>query len=170
MTSMLIRLSFAGLRGRAVPALMMTCLVLAGAATLTLAFQLRRVADHPWERTFAQTHGAHVVIFGSDDDAARLAAAPGVVESTGPLPTVVTARGDYGIRLVGMGMEPPAVERPALTSGRWLQTDTEIVVERSYADATGLRPGDRVTVAGIAGPIPLTVTGLAVPCERSAVS
>jgi putative ABC transport system permease protein len=141
---------------------MMACLILAGAATMTLAFQLRRVADQPWQRTFQQTHGAHVVLVGSAGDAARLAAAPGVVESTGPLSTVVTRRGDYGIRLVGAGVDPPAVERPALTDGRWLQADSDIVLERSYANATGVRPGDRVTVSGVDGPISVTVSGLAI--------
>ena len=162
MTGVLVRLSFAGLRGRAVPVLLMACLIVAGAATMTLAFQLRRVADDPWQRTFRQTHGAHAIVVGSAADAARLAAAPGVVESTGPLATVISTRGDYAIRIVGSGVKPAAVERPAVTDGRWLRDDSEIVLERSYADATGVRPGDAVTVTGAVGPVSLTVTGLAV--------
>jgi putative ABC transport system permease protein len=161
-TGLLIRLSFAGLSNRKLPALMLACLIVASAATMTLGFQLRRVADEPWQRTFQQTHGAHVVLVGSAEDADKLIAAPGVTESTGPLAAVVTTRGEYGMRVVGVGATPSAVERPAVTDGRWLRGDDEIVLERSYAEATGVRPGDTVPVATTEGTIRLTVAGLAV--------
>ena len=132
---------------RVVPALLMACLIVAGAATMTLAVQLHRVADDPWAADVpADTRCPRRSLVGTAADAARLAAAPGVAETTGPLATVVTTRGDYAIRDRRRGSRAGRGRAAAVTDGRWLRDDAEIVLERSYAHATGVGPGDRVAV------------------------
>jgi putative ABC transport system permease protein len=52
---------------------------------------------------------------------------------------------------------PAGVDQPELTQGRWVRGG-EVVVERSFADALGIRAGDRVTLDGR----PFRVAGVAV--------
>lgn len=166
MTALLVRIGFAGLRARLVPVGLTLALVAAAAATATLAVQVDRVAGEPWQRTFDATRGAHVLVTGDRAAIAPVTALPGVADAAGPIESVATTlrTGDLavGLRAIDAGDRPSAVERPLVTDGSRVTGAGQIVLERSYAGALGLRPGDAVTVATTSGPLPLRVVGLAV--------
>ncbi len=56
---------------------------------------------------------------------------------------------------------PESVSPWKLTSGRWAQTDGEVVLDRRTADRVGYRIGDRLTIVGAKGAERPTITGLA---------
>jgi len=71
---------------------------------------------------------------------------------------VLTVRGHADAVLAeGRGSAPAAVDQPELTQGSWVQPGA-VVIERSFADAFGLRAGDRITLGGR----PFMVAGVAV--------
>ncbi|MEZ5098581.1 MAG: FtsX-like permease family protein [Thermoleophilia bacterium] len=159
-----LRIALAGIRGRALAALLTALLAAVTAAVLTLALGLRSVADEPWDRTFRETNGAHLIALGGPE-VARLARLPGVVEAAPPVPGSFTsfalAGQRFALNALATGPEPPRVERPAVTSGRWLTAADEIVLEQSFAAALGIRPGDAVDAAASSGRIRLRVVGVA---------
>ncbi|MFD7613979.1 ABC transporter permease [Streptomyces sp. NPDC059828] len=139
-------------------------------AALLLAAALFGYATNPWQRVFAQSHGAHVWIHtGPDADASALAALDGVDAVSGPYRTAHTTVESRGARaaveLRGAGTEPPATGRPLLTSGRWLTAGSPdgAVLESSLARALVVGPGDALTLPGT-GQI-LTVVGVADSAE-----
>jgi len=165
MLTMILRLALSGLRKRALAASLTVLLVTAGAGTLTLALHLRSVADDPWDRTFRETNGAHVLLFGQSRDIARAAELPAVAASA-LAPTVVTSFRHEGkrfaLRAAGIGTEPAAVERPVVTEGRWLAGPRELLLERSFARKLGLRPGDTLPVKTTRGWRNFSIVGTAV--------
>jgi putative ABC transport system permease protein len=165
MTPVLVRLAFAGLRHRALQAVLTVLVVSAAAAALTIAVGIDRVADRSWDRTFEATNGAHVTVFSGPGgtDAAAIEQLPGVTGSTGDVALVQSMfRRDgkrYGVMLLGTaGSQPPQVSRPLVDAGRWPSARGEVALERSFARFLGLRPGDAIAVAGT----PLRVTGVVI--------
>ncbi|RSN52001.1 FtsX-like permease family protein [Actinomadura sp. WAC 06369] len=79
-------------------------------------------------------------------------ARPGTPDGAGGRPTAGTPADDGAARL----------DRPHVTDGRWADPGTA-VVERAFAEALGVRPGDAVVVGGRR----LTVAGLAVTTGRA---
>ncbi|MGW7367242.1 FtsX-like permease family protein [Streptomyces sp. NPDC054841] len=139
-------------------------------AALLLAAALFGYATNPWQRVFAQSHGAHVWIHtGPSADAGRLAALDGVASVSGPYRTAsatVASRGARAtVELRGADAEPPATGRPLLTSGRWLTPGTPdgVVLESSLARALVAGPGDTLTLPGTGRT--LTVLGVADTAE-----
>lgn len=139
-------------------------------AALLLAAALFGYATNPWQRVFAQSHGAHVWIHtGPSADPGRLARLDGVETVSGPYSTssaTVASRGARAaVELRGAGAEPPATGRPLLTSGRWLSPGTPdgVVLESSLARALVAGPGDTLTLSGTSGT--LTVLGVADSAE-----
>ena len=183
MTSRLLRLGFTGWRRHPAGTVLSFLLLLVGATAVMLALQLRAVALDPWQRTFDATHGAHLQAFGPTEEVARAADLPGVTEAAEPLPHVVTSLVDgdddrtFGLRAYGAD-QPPTVERPLLTAGRWVDgasagsgaggasgsgSDSgrgEVALDAAYARALGLAVGDQVMLRGVDGPHPFTVVGL----------
>jgi putative ABC transport system permease protein len=166
MGATLLRLALTGFRSRALTSVLTLVLVTVGAATLTVALHIGSVADAPWERTFRETNGAHILAFGLSRDIGRLAELPGVSEAAGPAPSVVTSfeRGgrQFGLYALGVGVEPPAVERPLVTDGRWLSGTDDVVLERSFARALDIGSGDSIRAKTTRGFIDLVVVGTAV--------
>lgn len=139
-------------------------------AALLLAVALFGYATNPWQRVFAQSHGAHVWIrTGPSADPARLAALDGVAAVSGPFRTSAATLASPGARasveLRGAGAEPPATGRPLITSGRWLTPATPdgVVLESSVARALVAGPGDSLTVPGTGRTV--TVVGIADSAE-----
>jgi putative ABC transport system permease protein len=166
MARIYLKLAFAGLRRRRLQAALTVLVVATATGALTVALGVGRVADRPFERTFEATNGAHVVartFQGSTVDLTRLERLPGVVASTGEIPTVFTSfRRDgraFGLQLLGVASSPPEVSRPLVVEGTW-PGPGEALVEQSFARFLHLETGDRIA----AGPdgVALRVSGVAV--------
>jgi putative ABC transport system permease protein len=174
MTRAVVRTAFTNLRSRPLQTGLTGLVLLASAATLTLALNLRRGADAPFERAFAATNGAHVVAVAdrASTDLAPLTREPGVVGSSGPDPLVfhrASFRGRPGERLMLLGLtRRHAVGRPVLTAGRWLGGDSsdEVVLEHSFARSKQLGVGDTAHMAVRGRTVDLAVVGVALTTGR----
>ncbi|MFG2548957.1 ABC transporter permease [Streptomyces sp. NPDC048581] len=122
--------------------------------SLLLATALFGYATNPWQRVFTQAHGAHVWLHtGSSADTGKLAELDGVESVAGPYPTadtVLAARGTRASVELRGTPERPAVDRPLLTSGRWLDPANPdgVVLESRLARALLATPGDTLTLPG----------------------
>lgn len=122
--------------------------------SLLLATALFGYATNPWQRVFTQAHGAHVWLHtGSSADTGKLAELDGVESVAGPYPTadtILAARGTRASVELRGTPERPAVDRPLLTSGRWLDPANPdgVVLESRLARALLATPGDTLTLPG----------------------
>ena len=162
MGALTLKLAFAGIRARRVESALSILVVAAATAALTIALATQTVADRPFERTFAATNGAHVMIESADASALEeLERRPEVVESTGVRPLAWTAFDRdgkrYGLRLIGLAEEPPTVSRPVVVEGG-LPGPGEVALERSFASFHDLSPGSTLETPGG----PLRVSGIVV--------
>ncbi|MFJ8633310.1 ABC transporter permease [Streptomyces sp. NPDC093568] len=137
--------------------------------SLLLATALFGYATNPWQRVFTQARGAHVWLHtGAAADTAKLTGLDGVESVAGPYPTASTTLASRGTRasveLRGTP-ERPAVGRPLLTSGHWLDPANPdgVVLESHLARALLAAPGDTLTLPGTGRS--LTVLGVADSAE-----
>ncbi|TDE39314.1 ABC transporter permease [Nonomuraea mesophila] len=166
------RLVLAGVRRRRAQAAMLVLAVAVATATLALGLSLRGVSDALYEQTRAATAGPDVVVLSGETGSAvtralaSLADDPGVVAHHGPYRVVhagLTARGRTSNVVVhGFGEKLGAVNRPLVTSGRWVRPGGA-VLERGFAAALGAGVGDRVTIEGRS----YSVVGIAVTAATS---
>ncbi|EGX60817.1 peptide ABC transporter permease [Streptomyces zinciresistens K42] len=138
--------------------------------SLLLATALFGYATNPWQRVFAQGNGAHVWLHtGSSADTGRLAGLDGVQSVSGPYPTesaTLASRGTRASVELRGTPERPAVGRPLISSGRWLDpADPDgVVLESGLARALLASPGDTLALSGTARS--LTVLGIAESAEK----
>ena len=146
MTVMLLRLAFAGIRSRLLASALTIVIAAAAVGTIVLALEVRSSGINPWERTFTEANGAHVLAFvPSQADAVAIGELPGVTERSGPTPQVLAATGPRGNELVQLaGLSRPPVVNTPLPTGGSPRPDGGIVLERSFARALGLEVGDTV--------------------------
>ncbi|MPY62273.1 ABC transporter permease, partial [Streptomyces spongiae] len=137
--------------------------------SLLLATALFGYATNPWQRVFTQAHGAHVWLHtGASADSGKLADLDGIESVAGPYPTASATLASRGTRasveLRGTP-ERPAVGRPLLTSGHWLDPANPdgVVLESRLARALLAAPGDTLTLPGTGRT--LTVLGIADSAE-----
>ena len=170
--TLVVRLALRDLRRRRAEAVLLLVALAATTTTLTLGLAVRGVAERPWDRTRAATAGPDAV--ATADRTASLAAlahAGGVTASSGPYPLASARLGvrDIGVDAVVLGRDTAAgaVDRPAVTAGTWARRGAA-VVERAFAGALRVRPGDTITLAGhrfrVAG---IAVTAARVPYPSS---
>src|SRR5512132_2058010 len=144
------RLAARDLRRRPAEAALLLLAITAATTPLTLGLVLHGVASDPYQRTREATAGPDVVATVSADlfesqpaDRASLEAlaeAPGVVGHSGPYPVtgaVLEAEGQLAVAQVE-GRDPAAA---------WVD-DGGLVIEAAFADALGVRAGDRITLNG----------------------
>ena len=169
---LVFRLAAGNLRRRPAEAALLLLAVTAATTTLTLGLVLRGVTDDPYQTTRDATAGPDVVastaadpFLGQPVDRAGLQAladASGVVDHSGPYPVIGaeleadgatgsrrTPRGEEiggaaGVWAVGRDPAAASVDQPEVTAGSWVR-DGGVVVEAGFADALGVREGDRVT-------------------------
>ncbi|HEY2577175.1 MAG TPA: FtsX-like permease family protein [Streptosporangiaceae bacterium] len=170
------RLVAGNLRRRPVEAGLLMLAIVAATATLTIGLILNGVTSQPYLRTRAVTAGPDVVAsvsptFGgpgsgvvtpssggpakpAPPDVAALTAlehAPGVTGSSGPYPLTWVTMQAHGLTVAaeveGRGQASTQVDRPRLTAGSWLRPGG-VVIERAFAQALGVGPGDSVTLNG----------------------
>jgi putative ABC transport system permease protein len=164
-TVVLVRLAFAGIRSRLLPSALTIAIAAAAVATIVLALEVRSSGVDPWQRTFAEANGAHVLAFvSSQADAVAIGELPGVTERGAPVPLVPATVGPREstdrIELAGLSGRT-AVNRPVVTAGSQLR-EGGVVLERSLADALGLDVGAALVLTSRRGSIGLPVLGTAV--------
>jgi len=145
-TVMLLRSAFAGIRSRLLASALTIVIAAAAVGTIVLALEVRSSGIDPWERTFTEANGAHVLAFvPSQADAVAIGELPGVTERSGPTPLVLAATGPRGNELVQLaGLSRSPVVNTPLPTGGSPRPDGGIVLERSFARALGLEVGDTV--------------------------
>ncbi|MFC4122104.1 ABC transporter permease [Nonomuraea zeae] len=170
---LVVRLVLADVRRHRAQAAMLLLAVTVATATMALGLSVRGVSDAMYEQTRAATAGPDMVaLTGASGSAvtsamAALASEPEVVAHHGPYRIVyadLTTRDSISSPVVvqGFGEKPGAINRPLLTSGRWVRSGGT-VLERGFATALGVGVGDRVTIAGR----PYPVVGIAVTAATS---
>ncbi len=154
---LICRLAARDLRRRPAQAVLFLLVIAAASTTLTMGLALHGGATgQSYGRTRAATAGPDVVLnnvpaSGLVPGLKTLAQAPGVIGHSGPYPvasTVLRAGGyTVGVTAEGRDAGRAAVDQPEVTQGGWVR-DGGVVVERSFADALGVRVGDPVTLNG----------------------
>jgi putative ABC transport system permease protein len=146
-TALLFKLAFAGIRSRLLASALTIAIAGAAVATIVLALEVRSSGVDPWQRTFAEANGAHVLAFvPSQADARALAELPGVTVRGAPVPLVTTTVGSRStdrVQLAGLSGRT-AVNKPVVTAGSQLRDDG-VVLERSLANATRPRSSTTTT-------------------------
>ncbi|MBO2457367.1 FtsX-like permease family protein [Actinomadura violacea] len=166
-TLIVARLALRDLRRRPAQALLLVIAVAAAATTLTLGLLVRDAAGAPWQRTRAATAAPDAVATMTDAASLRaLAHADGVAKAGRPQPTLSTSlrakNTQVNAVVQGRDTAPSDLDRPYVTAGRWLSPGTA-VVERAFAGALHVRPGDRIVLAGR----DFRVAGIAVTAARA---
>jgi putative ABC transport system permease protein len=168
---LICRLVVKDLRRHPAEAAIFLIAITAATATLALGLALDGATSNLYRQTRAATAGPDVVAIADVSGRAALTAltslgqAPGVVGHNGPYPAVETmlkANG-FTVRALVEGGDTKSgpIDRPRVTSGRWLRPGG-MVVDRGFAAALGVRVGDRITVADRTFP----VVGIAVTAAR----
>ena len=179
------RLAARALRRRPAEAVLMLLAITAATTMLTLGLILHGVTSQPYQQTRAATNGPDVVAYLSGPTGpgeapitgqrlqslvqahvTELVRAPGVTGHSGPFPLVgalVQAHGHTaGAEAEGRQGSPAAVDQPKLTQGSWVRPGG-VVLERTFAEALGVRTGDRITLNGR----PFRVAGIAVTAANA---
>ncbi|WP_182873345.1 ABC transporter permease [Microbispora sp. H10670] len=179
---LVVRLVLADVRRHRAQAAMLLLAVTVATATMALGLSLRGASEALYEQTRAATAGPDVVALSGDTGPAvtsalaSLADDPEVIAHHGPYRIVyadLTTRGSdrspagpapvsSGVVVQGFAETPGTVNRPLVTSGRWVRPGGA-VVERGFATALGIGVGDHVTIAGR----PYPVVGIAVTAATS---
>ncbi|TQS44083.1 FtsX-like permease family protein [Cryptosporangium phraense] len=154
---LVIRLLGRDLRRRRTESLLLLTAITAATATLTLGIASNVVVTDAYAQTAAATAGPDVVARTQGvgpaalDALERVAYADGVTGSSGPFPVaflLLRAHGKTVHAVVeGRDRRPAAVDRPAVTDGGWVRPGG-VVVERAFADALRVKPGESVLIGG----------------------
>ncbi|MCG5215955.1 FtsX-like permease family protein [Streptosporangium soli] len=164
----------ADLRARRGQALLAVLAVAGIVTALITSATLLEDSTNPWRGLFTQTDGAHVWIHAKQSpDPAGLAALPGVTGVAGPYRSAPVTLAQDGrkapVALRALPVDPPEIAHPVVREGRWLdRADLDgVVVERSFARASGLRLGSPFTVTALNGTRHvLAVAGIAETAEQ----
>ena len=160
------RLAARDLRYHKAQAMLLLLAITAATTVLALGLALQGVTNQPYQQTRAATKGPDVVAYlGSPGQATALIHASGVTTASGPYPlayTVLEVNGHTaGAEVEGRTQAPAAIDRPDLTAGSWVRPGG-VVIEREFAEALGVRVGDRLTLNGQS----FTVAGIAVSAAK----
>ncbi len=182
--SAVISIAWADLRRRKLQSAVIFTVILLSSLAATLALSLLVESDAPFDRAFAAVHGANLAMTfsGNNVDTSQLTAttaAHGVTAAIGPLPVTLAQAaipvGSFGksasgtdapplivpFQIVGREQWDTPVDRLTLESGRWVQSDGEIVLSRQAVDRFRFSVGDSLTIQSGQGPVDLTVVGIA---------
>jgi putative ABC transport system permease protein len=160
-----LRVGRADLTGRRGQTALTALAVFAAAAALFVTLTLRAGIDDPFGDAKSATRGSDLSIAGDLTPAqlTTIQRMPGVAESE--LRPRINATTRLGGRSAAMGLEGlgTKLDTPHVTDGRLPRGAGEVLVERSFARASGLRPGGTLAL----GQRDLKITGLAVTTEQA---
>ena len=170
---LVLRLANRDLRRHAGQAVLMLLTIAATTTTLTLGLALHGTSTDTWNLTRASSAGPDVMVQtyvskgATDARVTELMHVPGVADASGPFPLASPV---LRVRQVadpifaeGRDETLPSVDRPFVTDGSWVRP-FGVVVERGFAKALKVGPGDAITLDGE----PFTVVGEAVGTARGA--
>lgn len=166
------RKAMADLRSRPLQTVLLFVVIALAAATLTIALAIREQASRPYDRLMDRTNGAHVWMYADDRESLEaVASRPDVLAAAGPF---ARTRGESDIEtgrasvvsLWGMSSEPPAVARPLIETGRWLEQPGELVLEAGLARISGLKLGESITITTGASERTFEIVGTALTSSR----
>lgn len=166
MTATVVKLAFSGIRSRLLASALTVLLSSAAAATIVLALEVGATARDPWQRTFDAANGAHVLVsVPTRADLRPVGALPGIADRDAAVPSAVTTAalpdGDSEpLELAGLPRSP-RIDVPLRTDGAE-PGPAGVVLERSLAEALGLRVGVALRFTSADGPVELPVIGTAV--------
>ncbi len=161
-------LAWRGLRRNLLASLLLLATIATATTTLSLAFALASVSDVPWNQTRDVTRGPDVWVRADHaDQLSDVLADPGVLQAGPILPLYKVTdldggRGNVTALVQERNTSEAPIDRPAVITGTWARSGG-VVVERAFAEALGVGPGDTLQISGR----PLTVTGTAVTTARS---
>lgn len=149
--------------------------IFAASTALVVTLALRAGIDDPFADAQSATRGADVGITRgklTQDQIAKLTQRPDVEASdTRPVAYATTplARGPVEMRVEGLPAANAQLDVPHVTDGRRPNAPGEVLLERSFARETGLKPGDtiRLDARQNAQDQQLKVSGLAVTTEQA---
>jgi putative ABC transport system permease protein len=167
------RLAARDLRRRPVEAALLFLAIVGATTTLTLGLVVHGVTSGPYQSIRKQSAGPDIVAradatpseqairdHAPPDRAADLAGlealarAPGVIGHSGPYPTLLVGLGVKGnvshrleAQVYGRDKAAAAIDQPMVTHGTWVRGGGA-VLEAAFADALGVRAGDRITLSG----------------------
>ncbi len=149
--------------------------IFAASTALVVTFALRAGIDDPFADAQRATRGADVGIARGTLTAgqiAKLTQRPDVEASDArpaAFATTPLARGPVELRVEGLPAPTAPVDVPHVTDGRRPSAANEVLLERSFARESGLKPGDSVRLDARAGgqDQTLRVSGLAVTTEQA---
>ena len=167
---MIIGLAWRNVRHRPWQALLLLLALSVATITITLAMSLVDVSARSWDRVWQATNGFHVEASAEvspDMSPAQLEQERAELASLGDAPGVAAVGGPWRRAFVdaeinGVPLElrahvrdpgPAAVDQPLVTAGHWLDDREGVVLEDGFATATGLQPGDTITIAGQRVPV-----------------
>jgi putative ABC transport system permease protein len=156
------RLAARDLRRHKAQAVLLFLAITAATTVLALGLALSGVTNQPYQQTRAATKGPDVVgALDTPGQATALIHASGVTAASGPYPlayAVLHVNGrTAGAEAEGRTEAPATVDQPELTAGSWVRPGG-VVIERTFAEALGVRVGDRLTLNGQS----FTIAGIAV--------
>ena len=164
----------ADLRRRRVQAAVIFLTVLLAIATGTMALTLMSQTRDPYQAAFDAQKGAHLqVSFHGSADPQLLATTPATIGATaagGPYPATTLefkhAGETFNVETYGRDNPAGNVEVLKVTSGRWAQTNDEIVLTRSFSELNKISIGDRIKVVSVPTAPTLTVVGEVVDIDE----
>lgn len=159
---LLFRLVMGDLRRRPVQAAIFVFVIAVACATLALGMLLGGATGQSYAQVRAATHGPDLMAMPMDTgpaaltDLAPVTRLPGVTGHDGPYPVVfptMAFNGDNVVAVVEGRTEAFApIDQPEVTAGSWVRPGG-VVIERSFAQALGVRVGDRISLSGHAFPV-----------------
>lgn len=162
-----------GVGRRRVQTVVVGLVVMIAVTSAVLGGSLMVVSSAPFDRAFAQQHGAHLTAQfdpakATSAQIAASAQATGVTAAAGPFPTAavtptVSGRTLQPLTVVGRADPGGSVDAVTLTAGRWATGRGEIVLydDGRSLPAGMLRVGDVLRMPDLAGAPTLTVVGIA---------
>jgi putative ABC transport system permease protein len=184
------RVAAAAARRRRFQSVILAVVVLCSTVAIVVALGLLEAASAPFDRTFAQQHGAHAVAAFD-----RTAVSDGQLAQTSQNPAVEAVAGPFGqavITVTDTGYGPPPgpltvvgrtdpggpVDRVNLWAGHWATAPGQIVLNRPVEDffrdllGTTVQPqeGPKLTVVGLASSVSATAEAWVTPDQIQAVN
>ncbi|WP_433518073.1 FtsX-like permease family protein [Nonomuraea sp. CA-143628] len=188
--SVVWHLALAAVRRRRTQSGILAVVVMCSTVAIVVALGLLDASSGPFDRTFAEQRGAHVVATFDravvpDDRLVRSAQSPGVEAAAGPFGQTVLTVADTRqslppgpLTLVGRADPRGPVDRVDLWTGRWAVKPGEIVVNRPvepfFSDLVGTtvqtQEGTNFTIVGLASSVSRTSEAWVTPAQMRAMN